>query len=233
LALLPPRFPSDDPYPSRGPENFLRFGLIRLKSARLNGAAPESVSPPATRLWCCRRRPWCHCIAEQSAESTSSPASSATAPRRLLPSSSASGMTAGCPPLSSPHPLSTPLSLLIFPLMLSSRFLSPVLFFVWICCFSCPLLGKKVWAFWVPASVTTEKEEGAQTDKVQCYEPATMKYLRYFPVLTPNEVIILMQLWPLQLTPTSLGSNHCILQSTNWGTDVPCYVVVIFCSILK
>ncbi|KAJ1699251.1 hypothetical protein LUZ63_007763 [Rhynchospora breviuscula] len=27
-----------------------------------------------------------------------------------------------------------------------------------------------------------------QTDKVQCYEPATMKYLGYFPALTPEEV---------------------------------------------
>jgi hypothetical protein len=27
-----------------------------------------------------------------------------------------------------------------------------------------------------------------QTDKVQCYEPATMKYLGYFPALAPQEV---------------------------------------------
>lgn len=27
-----------------------------------------------------------------------------------------------------------------------------------------------------------------QTDKVQCYEPATMKYLGYFPALKPDEV---------------------------------------------
>ncbi|KAJ6847232.1 aldehyde dehydrogenase 22A1 [Iris pallida] len=29
----------------------------------------------------------------------------------------------------------------------------------------------------------------AQTDKVQCYEPATMKYLGFFPTLTPDEVM--------------------------------------------
>nr|GEY46829.1 aldehyde dehydrogenase 22A1 [Tanacetum cinerariifolium] len=27
-----------------------------------------------------------------------------------------------------------------------------------------------------------------QTNKVQCYEPATMKYLGYFPTLKPDEV---------------------------------------------
>jgi hypothetical protein len=59
--------------------------------------------------------------AKQSTESTPSPASSATASRRLPPSSSTSGTTSGCSPLSGPHPL----SLSIFPLMLSSRFLSP------------------------------------------------------------------------------------------------------------
>ncbi|CAD6216562.1 unnamed protein product [Miscanthus lutarioriparius] len=32
------------------------------------------------------------------------------------------------------------------------------------------------------------KGKAAQTDKVQCYEPATMKYLGYFPALTPDEV---------------------------------------------
>jgi hypothetical protein len=32
------------------------------------------------------------------------------------------------------------------------------------------------------------KGKVAQTDKVQCYEPATMKYLGYFPALTPDEV---------------------------------------------
>ncbi|XP_072975938.1 aldehyde dehydrogenase 22A1-like [Typha angustifolia] len=32
------------------------------------------------------------------------------------------------------------------------------------------------------------KGKVAQTDKVQCYEPATMKYLGYFPALTPAEV---------------------------------------------
>nr|XP_010921480.1 aldehyde dehydrogenase 22A1 isoform X1 [Elaeis guineensis]XP_029120415.1 aldehyde dehydrogenase 22A1 isoform X1 [Elaeis guineensis] len=32
------------------------------------------------------------------------------------------------------------------------------------------------------------KGKMAQTDKVQCYEPATMKYLGYFPALTPDEV---------------------------------------------
>nr|ABS57003.1 BADH-like protein [Zea mays] len=30
--------------------------------------------------------------------------------------------------------------------------------------------------------------KSTQTDKVQCYEPATMKYLGYFPVVTPDEV---------------------------------------------
>ncbi|KAJ6794185.1 aldehyde dehydrogenase 22A1 [Iris pallida] len=33
------------------------------------------------------------------------------------------------------------------------------------------------------------KGKPAQTDKVQCYEPATMKYLGYFPALTPDEVM--------------------------------------------
>ncbi|CAM0145057.1 unnamed protein product [Urochloa decumbens] len=32
------------------------------------------------------------------------------------------------------------------------------------------------------------KGKAAQTDKVQCYEPATMKYLGYFPALAPDEV---------------------------------------------
>ncbi|XP_051213538.1 aldehyde dehydrogenase 22A1 [Lolium perenne] len=32
------------------------------------------------------------------------------------------------------------------------------------------------------------KGKAAQTDKVRCYEPATMKYLGYFPALTPDEV---------------------------------------------
>ncbi|OEL16863.1 Aldehyde dehydrogenase 22A1 [Dichanthelium oligosanthes] len=32
------------------------------------------------------------------------------------------------------------------------------------------------------------KGKSAQSDKVQCYEPATMKYLGYFPALTPDEV---------------------------------------------
>ncbi|XP_010938239.1 aldehyde dehydrogenase 22A1 [Elaeis guineensis] len=32
------------------------------------------------------------------------------------------------------------------------------------------------------------KGKMAQTDKVRCYEPATMKYLGYFPALTPDEV---------------------------------------------
>jgi len=32
------------------------------------------------------------------------------------------------------------------------------------------------------------KGKAAQTNKVQCYEPATMKYLGYFPALTPDEV---------------------------------------------
>jgi hypothetical protein len=40
--------------------------------------------------------------------------------------------------------------------------------------------------------IPRRKVKGAQTDKVQCYEPATMKYLGYFPVLTPDEVIILL-----------------------------------------
>ncbi|XP_010267975.1 PREDICTED: aldehyde dehydrogenase 22A1 [Nelumbo nucifera] len=30
--------------------------------------------------------------------------------------------------------------------------------------------------------------KAAQTDRVQCYEPATMKYLGFFPALTPDEV---------------------------------------------
>ncbi|CAD6222381.1 unnamed protein product [Miscanthus lutarioriparius] len=34
----------------------------------------------------------------------------------------------------------------------------------------------------------TRKGKAAQTDKVQCYEPATMKYLGQFPALTPDEV---------------------------------------------
>lgn len=29
-----------------------------------------------------------------------------------------------------------------------------------------------------------------QTDKVRCYEPATMKYLGHFPALTPDEVCV-------------------------------------------
>ncbi|BAF22618.1 aldehyde dehydrogenase 22A1 isoform X1 [Oryza sativa Japonica Group] len=36
--------------------------------------------------------------------------------------------------------------------------------------------------------IPPRKGKGAQTDKVQCYEPATMKYLGYFPALTPDEV---------------------------------------------
>ncbi|XP_037483404.1 aldehyde dehydrogenase 22A1-like [Triticum dicoccoides] len=32
------------------------------------------------------------------------------------------------------------------------------------------------------------KGKAAQTDMVRCYEPATMKYLGYFPALTPDEV---------------------------------------------
>ncbi|XP_042518072.1 aldehyde dehydrogenase 22A1 [Macadamia integrifolia] len=32
------------------------------------------------------------------------------------------------------------------------------------------------------------KGRAAQTDRVQCYEPATMKYLGFFPALTPDEV---------------------------------------------
>lgn len=31
-----------------------------------------------------------------------------------------------------------------------------------------------------------------QTDKVQCYEPATMKYLGYFPALKADEVSALV-----------------------------------------
>lgn len=31
--------------------------------------------------------------------------------------------------------------------------------------------------------------------KVQCYEPATMKYLGYFPALTPDEVSHVMHVW--------------------------------------
>ncbi|GJN33482.1 hypothetical protein PR202_gb22087 [Eleusine coracana subsp. coracana] len=36
--------------------------------------------------------------------------------------------------------------------------------------------------------IPPRKGKSAQTDKVQCYEPATMKYLGYFPALTPEEV---------------------------------------------
>lgn len=32
------------------------------------------------------------------------------------------------------------------------------------------------------------KGKGAQAERVQCYEPATMKYLGFFPALTPDEV---------------------------------------------
>ncbi|XP_066168595.1 aldehyde dehydrogenase 22A1-like [Oryza sativa Japonica Group] len=37
-------------------------------------------------------------------------------------------------------------------------------------------------------TIPPRKGKRAQTDKVQCYEPATMKYLGYFPALTPDEV---------------------------------------------
>ncbi|KAK3128094.1 hypothetical protein QOZ80_7AG0582510 [Eleusine coracana subsp. coracana] len=36
--------------------------------------------------------------------------------------------------------------------------------------------------------IPPRKGKSAQTDKVQCYEPATMKYLGYFPALIPEEV---------------------------------------------
>uniref|UniRef100_I1QDF2 Aldehyde dehydrogenase domain-containing protein n=1 Tax=Oryza glaberrima TaxID=4538 RepID=I1QDF2_ORYGL len=37
-------------------------------------------------------------------------------------------------------------------------------------------------------TIPPRKGKRAQTDKVQCYEPATTKYLGYFPALTPDEV---------------------------------------------
>ncbi|TVU37144.1 hypothetical protein EJB05_10444 [Eragrostis curvula] len=36
--------------------------------------------------------------------------------------------------------------------------------------------------------IPPRKGKSIQADKVQCYEPATMKYLGYFPALTPDEV---------------------------------------------
>uniref|UniRef100_A0A0D3GV83 DUF295 domain-containing protein n=1 Tax=Oryza barthii TaxID=65489 RepID=A0A0D3GV83_9ORYZ len=41
---------------------------------------------------------------------------------------------------------------------------------------------------YAPLQIPPRKGKRAQTDKVQCYEPATTKYLGYFPALTPDEV---------------------------------------------
>ena len=48
------------------------------------------------------------------------------------------------------------------------------------------------------------KSKAAKTDKVQCYEPATMKYLGYFPALTLDEVCS----WPGILRSGLLSTNH-------------------------
>lgn len=83
-----------------------------------------------------------------------------------------------------------------------------------------------------------------QTDKVQCYEPATMKYLGYFPALKPDEVSDLIMhavaedLWVLALlilwsiihssTPIRLLSALCTGMSFQWSCLLP-LPLYVFC----
>ncbi|KAM0839253.1 hypothetical protein ACQ4PT_060430 [Festuca glaucescens] len=61
------------------------------------------------------------------------------------------------------------------------------------------------------------KGKAAQTDKVRCYEPATMKYLGYFPALTPDEDII--RDTGKTMVDASLGEIMTTCEKITWLLD--------------